>query len=325
MASIRTVREDKKPIVRSSVSNDVDHLVNMGEKALLETAANTVHDLHKDQIRIKKINVGMTELSHLHAQLNSINTQSTLIVGFAVSSLGADSLAELADNTGQFCIYKSVASKIVGFIFINVGVFCILNAFTVITCATAITTWSNRRCFDYPDTHHVVRAVQKIMYGDTNVKLPRWRDVCCDPAMRRPVRHFLDLLTQRYGIISFCYNAAFLSFFISTASLLWLFLITDNYVRLTPFFISTVSLLLLFLITENTCVSLPSARHLSAPDGLPHHLAGAPHTRGQGGGARRGGAAAARQCELYRVEPVCYSYDARHLCGTVYEPVRHGI
>ena len=234
MASIRTVREDKKPIVRSSVSNDVDHLVNMGEKALLETAANTVHDLHKDQIRIKKINVGMTELSHLHAQLNSINTQSTLIVGFAVSSLGADSLAELADNTGQFCIYKSVASKIVGFIFINVGVFCILNAFTVITCATAITTWSNRRCFDYPDTHHVVRAVQKIMYGDTNVKLPRWRDVCCDPAMRRPVRHFLDLLTQRYGIISFCYNAAFLSFFISTASLLWLFLITDNYVRLSP-------------------------------------------------------------------------------------------
>ena len=234
MASIRTVREDKKPVVRSSVSNDVDHLVNMGEKALLETAANTVHDLHKDQIRIKKINVGMTELSHLHAQLNSINTQSTLIVGFAVSSLGADSLAELADNTGQFCIYKSVASKIVGFIFINVGVFCILNAFTVITCATAITTWSNRRCFDYPDTQHVVRAVQKIMYGDTNVKLPRWRDVCCDPAMRRPVRHFLDLLTQRYGIISFCYNAAFLSFFISTASLLWLFLITDNYVRLTP-------------------------------------------------------------------------------------------
>jgi len=38
----------------------------------------------------------------------------------------------------------------------------------------------------------------------------------------------------RLGVISFFFNAAFLAFFVSTGALLWLFLITNSWVRLTP-------------------------------------------------------------------------------------------
>ena len=82
----------------------VHELVERGEQKLLEASAQETLQLRRDQITLKEINLGMTELSHLHAQLNSITTQATLIVGFAVASLGADTLSQLASDTGQFCI-----------------------------------------------------------------------------------------------------------------------------------------------------------------------------------------------------------------------------
>lgn len=92
--------------------DNIHRLVELGEKNLEEERAEHMHKLRSDAIVIKKINLGMTELSHLHSQLNSITTQATLIVGFAVASLSADTLAELASDTGQFCIYKSGAARL---------------------------------------------------------------------------------------------------------------------------------------------------------------------------------------------------------------------
>ena len=200
-------------------SFDITRLVEEGEKRLLEMTADHTHRLRTEQTVIKRINLGMAELSHLHAQLNSITTQSTLVVGFAVASLSADTLAELASDTGEFCIYKSWLTRFLGSMFVTLAVTCIFSSYTVITLATAITTHSNRRCFDYEDTKHVVQMTQYLMYGDQRERLPPGVQKAC---------------LSKFGLITFFFNLAFFCFFISTGALLWLFLVTNSWVKLEP-------------------------------------------------------------------------------------------
>ena len=54
-----------------------------------------------------KINeIEQRNLEKYHEQLNSINTQATLILGFALTSLHADNLLALGDDQSKYCIYK---------------------------------------------------------------------------------------------------------------------------------------------------------------------------------------------------------------------------
>ena len=45
-------------------------------------------------------------LEKYHEQLNSFNTQATLILGFALASLNADNLIALGDDQSKYCLYK---------------------------------------------------------------------------------------------------------------------------------------------------------------------------------------------------------------------------
>ena len=112
---------------------------------------------------------GISELSHLHAQLNSMTTQCTLIVGFALAGLGADTLTQLGSMVTEFCIYKNDRARFLGTAFISVTTLCIFFSMTVIACAQTISCESNIRIFDYRETHHVVLMTNILMHGDRRV------------------------------------------------------------------------------------------------------------------------------------------------------------
>merc|ERR1719231_123932 len=107
-------------------------LVEQGEENLLHNDAKTAYKLRKQYNTRGRIELGVGELSHLHAQLNSMTTRCTLIVGFALAGLGADTLTQLGSMVTEFCIYKSDRSRFLGTAFITVTTLCIFFSMTVI-------------------------------------------------------------------------------------------------------------------------------------------------------------------------------------------------
>ena len=95
----------------TAADKEVLDLVERGEEQLLREAASKAYKLKQHYNNRGRIELGMTELSHLHAQLNSMTTQCTLIVGFALAGLGADTLAEISNDQSEFCLYKSGLSR----------------------------------------------------------------------------------------------------------------------------------------------------------------------------------------------------------------------
>lgn len=117
------------------VQDIVRDLVEGGEAQLLRAEAERRYELNMHQVNRGAIDIVMMELLQLHTQLNSITTQCTcarlppkdrvlysacgyrafisiaVIIGFALASIGADTLSVLADDNGQFCIYKSVRAR----------------------------------------------------------------------------------------------------------------------------------------------------------------------------------------------------------------------
>eukprot|EP00966_Prymnesium_polylepis_P315912 7298963-Prymnesium_polylepis.1 len=51
-------------------------------------------------------------LEQLLSQLENFNLQATLVIGFALSTMNADNLVAIADDTSKFCIYKQPGASI---------------------------------------------------------------------------------------------------------------------------------------------------------------------------------------------------------------------
>ena len=175
--------------------NRFSEMVAMGREELLMKEA----EVHKS-IVFKANNrdrVGLTtvELSHLHQQLQGITTTCTLIIGFAMASLSADLLTELGNDTGIFCVYKSVAATLLSSLFIILTTTCICACFTIIACVQIIIFQSQRAIFSRAMIHRVqkenatrrrghqmrrvnltervVRMTQLLMYGDAKASFDR--------------------------------------------------------------------------------------------------------------------------------------------------------
>ena len=94
-----------KPLDRSTVPSttsnslrerEVLDLVEQGEEELMREAASRAYKLKQHYNTRGRIELGISELSHLHAQLNSMTTQCTLIVGFALLPLQLRQLGRFA-------------------------------------------------------------------------------------------------------------------------------------------------------------------------------------------------------------------------------------
>lgn len=199
----------------SSIEREVRALVDQGEEQLLRQQAAKHHELAQQRNAKGRIELGMTELSHLHAQLNSMTTQCTLLVGFALAGIGADTLSELANDVSQFCLYKSMRAQVLGTSFILVTTLAIFFSMTVISCAQTIAAESNCRMFDYDDTRQVVKMTHILMHGD-----------------RTEVGDGRSRIT-RWVVISRFFEGAIFSFFLATVLAIWLFFGTNNWVNVS--------------------------------------------------------------------------------------------
>ena len=85
-----------------------------------------------------------------------MTTQCTLLIGFALAGLGADTLSQLASDESQFCMFKSDRAMTLGYFFMLSTTACIFFSMLVIACAQTITASSNKRIFDFDDTRSIV-------------------------------------------------------------------------------------------------------------------------------------------------------------------------
>ena len=167
----------------TSSKHESAKLMALGRQELLMREAEVQKKIviranNKDRVGLTSI-----ELSHLHQQLQGINTTCTLIIGFAMASLSADLLGALGDDASLFCIYKSIPSAILSGAFVILTTTCICACFTIIACVQIIIFQSQRAIFSRSMTHRVddafssrgkrinltslvVRMTQLLIYGD---------------------------------------------------------------------------------------------------------------------------------------------------------------
>ena len=179
----RTVRDASG---LSEMSSGTQELMKLGREELMMREALVHQQVVVKENNNQRVELTTVELSYLHQQLQGITTTCTLIIGFAMASLAADFLRELGDSSGQFCLYKSPASIVVGgkwpgiraplhvasswqgaqpdpsadfsrwtlcafaaAIFIFLTTCCICTCFTIITCTQIIIFASQARCCVY--------------------------------------------------------------------------------------------------------------------------------------------------------------------------------
>jgi len=194
-------------------------LVNRGEESLIGQVARSSHELAQVRMYRGRIEVGVQELSHLHAQLNSMTTQCTLLIGFALAGLGADTLSQLASDESQFCMFKSDRAMTLGYFFMLSTTACIFFSMLVIACAQTITASSNKRIFDFDDTRSVVLMTSFLMHGDN--RIARHRVKQGDPSL------------ARFVAMTNFFNCAMFTFFCETVFAIWIFFGTNNWIKLS--------------------------------------------------------------------------------------------
>lgn len=98
-------------------------------------------------------------LEQLHTQLNSFNLQATLIVGFALSTLNADNLVAISDDSSKFCMYKQ---PIVAALYSVLTIFSIGTSMTCLGLSFYIIVRSQSTANEVSVTHTValVRRLQ---------------------------------------------------------------------------------------------------------------------------------------------------------------------
>ena len=244
------VRVERPPIRASGLPHhfqrDADHL-NVAEEQLMELGREEL--LMREAEVQKKIvvkannkdRVGLTsvELSYLHQQLQGITTTCTLVIGFAMAALSAELLVALGDDTGQFCLFKSVTASVLSGLFLFLDTTCICVCFTIIASVQIIIYQSQRAIFSRSMVHkvetfiertrkrrdvrrvnltpRVVRMTQLLMYGDRSAN---W-----DNAKRKEV----DAAPKTFSVVGgfsiyIGMGIALGCFFLSTVILIWIFL-----------------------------------------------------------------------------------------------------
>jgi len=211
------VVEPRRGLSGKDRETQVQELLEKGEAQLLQIEADKRYEIHSRNITRGTIELTTTELSHLHSQLNSITMQCTLIIGFGLASIGADTLSSLASDDNQFCIFKSTKAMLFGTGYILLTTIAICMCMTIITCAQIITYESTRASFTYEHTKHVVQMTTILMHGDHRLK----SDL---PPGIKPIKRPFTI----YG----AFFVALICFFLCTVLVVWLFLGTDNWIRL---------------------------------------------------------------------------------------------
>uniref|UniRef100_A0A7S2BLV1 Uncharacterized protein n=1 Tax=Haptolina brevifila TaxID=156173 RepID=A0A7S2BLV1_9EUKA len=80
--------------------------------------------------RVRTLETEGLQLQMQQQLLSQLSTQSTLLLGFALATYGADLLPYVLDSSSQFCLYKTMAHLIIGAIFLTTSTctvgFCLL-------------------------------------------------------------------------------------------------------------------------------------------------------------------------------------------------------
>ena len=139
----------------------------------------------------------MMSLNNLHVQVQNISTQATLIVGFSLATMGADLLNAIASDTSEFCIWKTSAHLVVGYMFVLSSAFCICYCMFVVVLSSTIIRESQ------------VAALE------------------VDPAASVAMtRHTVDRIYAWYGY-------SLVNFFVSAVLLIWLFIGMPKWVEVS--------------------------------------------------------------------------------------------
>jgi len=97
-------------------------------------------EIHSQALLLERathdVEIQMRVLGNMHTQLNNINTQATLVVGFALATLGADFLSQVGSHTGEFCAFNSAVHEAVGGLLILLVTLCIGISVVVTSCAS---------------------------------------------------------------------------------------------------------------------------------------------------------------------------------------------
>lgn len=187
--------------MQSPLMDRISHLSDLGEAQLLRQLNDAQLEIDRQRTATGTLELGMKELSHLHAQLNSITLQCTIIVGFALSGVGADTLSQLASDTGEFCMYKSIRAMTFTYLFVGFTLLSIFTCMTIVACSQKITAESNR-----------------CMMFEADVSL-------ANMVVRQTKR-----LTDR---ICIAFEGALFLFFVDTVFALCLYFFTNNWVAAT--------------------------------------------------------------------------------------------
>ena len=78
---------------------------------------------------VNLMQIEMLQLNVLQTQLDNVSMQAILIIGFALSMWGGETLDPLSDDTGPHCIYKTRTRGVVAVIFFASVGFCITHCF----------------------------------------------------------------------------------------------------------------------------------------------------------------------------------------------------
>ena len=125
----------------------------------------TVHE----EIRAENLHfaneINARQLEQYHGMLNAFNTQATLIVGFALATLGADFLTEVGSHSGEFCAFKDTEHKAVGLVLILMVTSCIGISIVVTSCASYLLQKSHEAALRIGASAAVARTHSWLMSG----------------------------------------------------------------------------------------------------------------------------------------------------------------
>jgi len=144
--------------------------------------------------RVRTLETDGMQLQLHQTLMSNLSTQSTLLLGFALATFGADLLPYILDSEGEFCVYKSSAHMAVGTLF--------LTANTCTVCLCLLTTIFSSLL--------ITRSQEAYLHVGGQVAVFR-------------MKQFVQKIYRWHG-------SALLCFLISSILLMWVFLGLPGYV-----------------------------------------------------------------------------------------------
>merc|ERR1740117_1257199 len=83
-------------------------------------------------------------MDHLSRRLENYMVQATLIIGFALTALGAETFSFITQHTSPFCIWKSASHKAIGMCFILCTSTCVCLCIIVVVASSHLLHVSNK-------------------------------------------------------------------------------------------------------------------------------------------------------------------------------------